>query len=264
VSSIGDAGGATFRTPTEFTVRQAVPTHVDRSSRAAPTGPKLATSALQRRFVPLTSHLQRIVVIMRRFPTVLSGLALALALSSAAHAQSIGFKLGAAMANQYIDPDEETNAITGFAGGGFIRFGTGRIGVQLEALSITKGAELDATDLKRKIEYVEVPLLLHLPLTLGQSFAPYVIGGPSVAFDISCEEEAAGGDTNDCPDREKTDFGLSAGGGLGFAVGPGALLLEGRYTWGLKNIEYGRIEGEETKNRNALFIAGYEIPIGRR
>ena len=192
--------------------------------------------------------------------TVPAAFVLALALSNGAHAQGIGFKLGAAMANQDIEAEEETNSITGFAGGGFIRFGVGRLGIQLEALSMTKGYEQEGTDLKTKIDYVEVPLLLHVPLTMGQSFAPYVIAGPSLAFDIDCETEAADGASGDCLDREKTDFGLSAGGGLGFAVGPGALLLEGRYTWGLKDIEYG---GVETRNRNALFIAGYEIPIGR-
>lgn len=199
---------------------------------------------------------------MRRLLIVPSLFLLALGLSSAAHAQTIGFKLGASMATQEFDPEEERNSITGFAGGGFVRFGLGRLGVQLEALSITKGSESEATGSELKIEYIEVPLLLHLPLTVGQSFAPYIIAGPFLAFDIDCELETTAGETSECGDREKLDLGLSAGGGLGFAVGPGALLLEGRYSWGLKNINDA--DTPEIKNRNALFVIGYEIPIGRR
>jgi hypothetical protein len=198
--------------------------------------------------------------IMRRLLIAPSAFALALALSSAAQAQSIGFKLGATMANQEFDPEFETSSITDFAGGGFVRFGLGRLGVQVEALSITKGSEDDA-DVQTKIEFIEVPLLLHLPLTMGQSFAPYIIAGPSAAFNIGCERGTAAGVPSDCDDEfEKTDFGLSAGGGLGFVMGPGAVLLEGRYTWGLKNINDGDIT--EIKNRSALFLVGYEIPIG--
>jgi hypothetical protein len=179
-----------------------------------------------------------------------------------AQAQSIGFKVGGALATQDFEPEAERKSVSSLAGGGFVRFGLGRLGVQVEALSITKGSESEGTPASRtRIEYIEVPLLLHLPLTVGQHFAPYIILGPSLAFDIDCKMEA-GEVTEECSDREKTDFGLSAGGGLGVALGPGALLLEGRYTWGLKNIS--RVDALEVKNRAALFIIGYEIPIGRR
>jgi hypothetical protein len=199
---------------------------------------------------------------MRRLLFEGSALAVVLVLPHAVHGQSIGFKLGGSLANQEFDPEAESSSIGAFAGGGFVRFGLGRLGVQVEALSITRGSEDEATNSETKIEYIEVPLLLHLPLTLGQSFAPYVIGGPSIAFDVDCELETTSGVTAECPDREKTDFGLSAGGGLGVAAGPGALLFEGRYTWGLKNIS--KAEAVAVKNRTALFVVGYELPIGRR
>src|SRR5215216_5711647 len=172
-----------------------------------------------------TLHHNGIVDSMRRhLACLVLPLALALAVSSAAQAQTIGFKIGASMANPQFNPDVETNALVSLGGGGFVRFGAGRLGVELEALSITKGAEFEFDGSKLKIEYIEVPLLLHLPLTLGQSFAPYVIAGPSIAFDVDCEGELSEGEPFKCDDREKTDFGLSAGGGLGFAAGPGALL----------------------------------------
>src|SRR5690606_12326079 len=123
-------------------------------------------------------------------------LAAALAFTAtAAEAQTIGFKLGASLSNLKIDgTTAETDYTTGFAGGGFIRFGFGRLGIQPEILSVTKGAEVDGgavdgEDSALNIEYIEIPVLLHLPLTYGSSFAPYVFGGPSFAFEIGCEFE---------------------------------------------------------------------------
>lgn len=212
---------------------------------------------------------------MRRFSFAVIIAAAAIALSApAADAQTIGFKLGASMSNLSIDGTTgDTDWNTGFVGGGFIRFGFGRLGIQPEILSVTKGAEFDAEggDESIKIEYVAIPILLHLPLTYGSSFAPYIIAGPEFAFDIGCEFSAGGADI-DCDDdsfpdgpftRKSIDIGLSAGGGFAFAMGPGALLLEGRYTWGLTDINDSP-DPVELKNRSAYFTAGYSIPIGRR
>jgi hypothetical protein len=213
-------------------------------------------------------------MIMKRFASVLFASAALLALSAAAaEAQTIGFKLGASISNLSI---EETTSdwASGFVGGGFVRFGFGRLGIQPEVLSVTKGAEFDGgeggEDSSIDIEYIAVPVLLHLPLTYGASFAPYLIAGPEFAFDMGCEYSSDAGDVDcdgeDMPDgplaRKSIDIGLSAGGGLAFAMGPGALLLEGRYTWGLTNIS-DQPDPSEMKNRSAYVLAGYSIPLGR-
>ena len=210
---------------------------------------------------------------MRRINTMLFGVAAALALSAAAApAQTIGFKLGASIASQKFDPDvADFKSLTGFVGGGLIRFGSGRLGIQLEALSVTKGSKAETptgAEGETRLEYVEIPLLLHLPLTTGGSFAPYIVAGPSLGFEISCTTQGPGSGEADCdetnPDRDKKiDFGVGGGLGVAFAAGPGAVLLEGRYTLGLSNIA---TEGStvEIKNRTILIMAGYEIPLGRR
>ena len=213
---------------------------------------------------------------MRRFSIGFFAGAAALAFSaSTADAQTIGVKLGASLSNMSFDGTTgNSDWNTGFVGGGFIRFGFGRLGIQPEILSVTKGAEFDGgaggDDEAIKIEYIAVPILLHLPLTYGSSFAPYLIGGPEFAFDIGCEYSGAGGDI-ECEDpafpdgafeRKDIDIGLSAGGGFAFAMGPGALLLEGRYTWGLTNIS-DMTDAVEIKNRSAYITAGYSIPLGR-
>jgi hypothetical protein len=209
---------------------------------------------------------------MRRVYSTFFACAAAFALSAtAAQAQTLGFKLGASFATLSIDDAATTqNSITGFIGGGHIRFGlTDRLGLQAELLSVTKGADITAgtPDFDLRLEYIEVPLLLHLPLMMGANFSPYLIGGPSIGFEIRCRTTIAGGVTADCGDadafaRNSTDFGVTAGGGFAFAMGPGALLLEGRYTWGLSDIS--RADDITIRNRSGAVMAGYEIPLGRR
>lgn len=212
---------------------------------------------------------------MRRiFSAVLAGAAALAFSASEGGAQTIGFKLGASFANLSVDEPGTTNVsgITGFAGGGFVRFGAGPIGIQAELLSVTKGAEfsdVDGTDDgDLRLEYIEVPVLLHLPLNLGVGLSPYVFGGPAFSFEVGCEFSDAAG-SFDCDNQEAdvftrktTDIGITAGGGLAFAMGPGALLVEGRYTWGTTNINETP-NGPEVKNRAALVTAGYAIPLNR-
>lgn len=208
---------------------------------------------------------------MRRSSFAIAAGALFLALTATpADAQTtIGFKLGASMSKLSIDgTTEDTDWKTGFMGGGFIRFGLGRLGLQPEILSVTKGAEAseESGDVGEvRIEYVALPVLLHVPLTYGSSFAPFIVAGPEFAFDIGCDFEEGGVEV-DCDDagfeRKSLDIGLTAGGGFAFAVGPGALMLEGRYTHGLTNVA-DAAEDLEWKNRSIYITAGYSIPLGR-
>ena len=207
---------------------------------------------------------------MRRFPIAFAACtALLLATAPALDAQTIGFKLGASMSKVVSEPDNDLDGLTAFAGGGFIRFGFGRIGIQPELLTVTRGYD-DDTFGKLKLEYIEIPVLLHLPLTMGSTFSPYIVAGPSLGLEVGCEVEStlfsgdcdeeagAGGDD----DRSSTDIGITAGGGLAFAMGPGAILLEGRYTWGMT--DWANIDGDAgSKHRWALLTVGYAIPLTR-
>jgi opacity protein-like surface antigen len=205
---------------------------------------------------------------MRRFSIALGACtALLLATAPTLDAQTIGFKLGASMSKMVTDPDNDLDGLTAFAGGGFVRFGFGRIGIQPELLTVTRGYDDDSFG-SLKLEYIEIPVLIHLPLSLGTSFSPYVVAGPSLGIEVGCEVEFGdiegdcddeGGEGDD--DRSSTDIGITAGGGLAFNMGPGALLLEGRYTWGLTDLS--DVEGVSTKSRWALLTVGYAIPLSR-
>jgi hypothetical protein len=160
--------------------------------------------------------------------------------------------------------DGASSGITGFSGGGHMRFGLGgRIGVQLELLSVTKGADVGGD--QYRFEYVEVPLLVHIPLTVGGSFAPYVFGGAAAGIEVRCRVTPSGTTERNCGDlgldRSSPDIGLVGGGGLAFAMGPGAIIVEGRYTAGMRNVFTG--VGSDVRHRTTSVMAGYEVPLGR-
>jgi hypothetical protein len=212
---------------------------------------------------------------MRRFSAaIICALALTALNTNITTAQTIGAKLGWTSSKLDIDPDDGSNPqrLTSFGGGGFIRFGAGGLNLQLEALAITKGAKFTDGDFaggeaKFKLEYIEVPLTAMFNFGKG----PYVFGGPTLAFETKCRVEFDiegsdfGGDCDD-PDvdaqseRKKTDFGVVAGAGVQFPLGPGSLLVEGRHTWGLSNIDDSN-SGDKVKNSWLGIMVGYAIKL---
>jgi len=217
---------------------------------------------------------------MRRTLYTFAALTAAFAFAATgASAQTIGFKLGAGFANMSTDANNvTTESITGFAGGGHIRFGLGgRIGLQAELLSVTKGANFrgtgagaaDGFDLR--FEYVEIPVLIHIPLTLG-AVAPYVFGGPAIGLEVRCRVAPAGGTSSaqqDCSDavaggfdRSSPDFSLVGGAGISLMMGPGSVIAEARYTAGMRNIN-AHTDGADMRHRVPSVMLGYEIPLVR-
>lgn len=212
---------------------------------------------------------------MRRTMYTFAALTAAFAFAATgASAQTIGFKLGAGFANMSTDASGvSTESITGFAGGGHIRFGLGgRIGLQAELLSVTKGANFRGTGpgFDLRFEYVEIPVLVHIPLTLG-AVAPYVFGGAAVGLEVRCRIAPAGGTSSaqeDCSDgtggfdRNNPDFGLVGGAGISMMMGPGSIIAEGRYTAGMRNIN-AVSGGADLRHRVPTVMIGYEIPLVR-
>jgi hypothetical protein len=212
---------------------------------------------------------------MRRTLSTIIACSAALAITTTgAAAQTIGFKLGAGFANMADDrAGVTTDGITGFAGGGHIRFG-GRIGLQAELLSVTKGANFSGpggASYDMRFEYVEIPVVAHIPLTLG-NVAPYVFGGGAVGLQVRCRITPTGGTSTqqrDCPDQgvgtfdpQTTDFSLLGGAGIAIGMGPGSVIVEGRYTVGMRNIDRTTTD-RNLRHRVATIMAGYEIPLVR-
>ena len=197
-----------------------------------------------------------------------------------AEAQTIGVKLGPTFSKLSVDEEGEDGpeTLTSFGGGGFIRFGMGGLNLQAEVLSITKGASTSISDpefgdatFDLKLNYVEIPVTAMFSLGSG----PYLFAGPSVAFEVSCkididteDFDIEGGDCDDDSetdsDRKKVDLSVVGGAGFEFPMGPGRLLIEGRYIYGLTNLnDSSTADDSSSKNRTWAIFAGFAVPIGR-
>ncbi|MFO7260545.1 MAG: porin family protein [bacterium] len=189
--------------------------------------------------------------------------------SARAQQLEIGFKLGAAFANltnpfEPGDPDPER--ITTFAGGGHLRFGlTPTFSLQPELLFVRKGAgEPQVDDSGPRFDYVEIPVLARFDIPLvGAPISPFIYAGPYAAFEVSCKVNDRG-DEQDCGDdtHETVDYGAVFGAGLGFAAGPGRLVVEGRYDLGLRAVIPEEPNSPEQKNRAFGLFIGYAVPLG--
>jgi hypothetical protein len=147
---------------------------------------------------------------------------------------------------------------TGFAAGLYLGYRAGLLGVGIDGLYAQRGAESDVTtaSAQTRLDYIDVPVYVKaiLPTDLVQ---PFIYAGPQVSFEIRCR---TAGD-QDCPDaatsgRKKTDYGVIVGAGVRF----GGLGLEGRYVYGLRDLNLSTVTSSESyKTRSFLIL----LSIGR-
>jgi hypothetical protein len=192
--------------------------------------------------------------------------ALVVVVSGAASAQeqpaAVGVKAGVNFANLNFEGDGATVNLDrrkGAVGGVFVVWpATGRVALQTEALYSQKGAQMeeDGASGKIKLDYVDVPVLARFssPVSPGTSF--HVFAGPSFSFRVSAKSEFSfeGEEENEDidDDVERFDLGLVAGAGLEF----GRVVVDGRYTWGLSNINKDENDDVKIKNRVFAVMAG--------
>jgi hypothetical protein len=184
-------------------------------------------------------------------------------------AQEIALKGGIAVSHfQSTGPNPFDGTFVSTAFGGHARFRFGRIALQPELQMVSRGANADALNTRMRLEYMEVPLMLVVPVRVG-SFEPYAFGGPMISLETRCRSivEENNLKTNfDCSDtssessfdRRALDYGASAGAGVSHKLGSGRVLLEGRYTWGLRDI-YDGPDDIEVRNRSYVVSIGYTI-----
>jgi hypothetical protein len=185
---------------------------------------------------------------------------------SVAMAQGVsgGVKGGVSFATLSADSSEDVDLDrrTGIVAGGFVTWPIGeRFGLQLEGLYSQKGAAFNQSGAKgtTKLDYFEVPVLLvasTAPLRPGGTSLQF-FGGPSVAFKVSSKVSGSfQGETNefDIPDEdiESVDVGVVVGAGVTF----GHVLVEGRYTVGLSNINGDTSDPTKVRNRSLAILAG--------
>lgn len=192
--------------------------------------------------------------------------------------RELGIKLGLNFSTLDGEGFDDAETRMAFTGGGFVRLGiTDMLSIQPELMYSPKGVEeeVDVNGMTFttaiELDYIEVPVLVRADVASGAMLAPYIYGGPAFAFEASCSitAEVDGDDFDeDCDegeglDRKSFDVGAMVGGGLSFPAGPGSILIEGRYNFGLINIADSDNEDIDVKNRAGSVLAGYSISLGR-
>ncbi|MBA7607097.1 hypothetical protein ES703_14249 [subsurface metagenome] len=158
----------------------------------------------------------------------------------------------------------------GMVGGIFLELGlTDMLGVQIEVLYSSKGSKGEFEflgvegDMAFNLSYIDIPILLKFKIPIEGPIEPELFIGPSLGYNLSSEivVEAEGEkETEDLGDETKSiDFGLEFGGGVGYNLGGGKIIIDARYVLGLTSIsEY---EDEEIKNTNISIRLGYAFPL---
>jgi Outer membrane protein beta-barrel domain len=168
-----------------------------------------------------------------------------------------GAKGGVNFATQRSDQDDDVNVgyRIGIIAGAFFTWPMGeRFAFQPEVLYSEQGAAVDelGVNAKTKIDYLVVPLLARYKVTRSV----FVVGGPSMGFKVRAKASAEFGDSSSQVDIsefvEDFDLGIAAGGGMEF----GRYTLEGRYTFGLSNINADDGGVEKIKNRVISILGG--------
>ena len=193
---------------------------------------------------------------MRPSPWWSTTAAILACLPAAARAQgSIELKAGASFATlSNKAPDWKSR--TGFAVGAAFDLGSGLISLQPEVLYSQKGVAFDGTPSSSStaphLGYIDVPVLIKLTIRTP-ALQPMAYAGPSVNFRLSCSVSGT-----DCKDvTNSTDYGVVLGGGLRFG-GSRGFTVEGRYTWGLKDV-HDPSAGVKNETRTFLLLAGISL-----
>ena len=194
---------------------------------------------------------------------LLSGvLLLVLVTGSPARAQGFtwGVKGGINLATLSSDeePNPDNKIMVGLVGGAYVNWRlAGRLDFQPEVLVGEQGSAIgsDVADAKIKLDYVTVPLLVRYRLSSsGGGLAIY--GGPSLAIKFRARASAEfGGNTvtTDISDQIETmDYGVA----VGAMYERGRYSIDGRYTFGLANINAAEDNPATVKNRVFTALVG--------
>ena len=187
------------------------------------------------------------------------------AIASSATAQGLGYgvKAGVNLSTIAVEDDgggSPFDTLPGLVAGGFLTWPfAGRLALQPEALFSQKGAANDdgGGKLTERIEYLEVPILASYRLFGGPGRQVSAFAGPSFGVRLRAKVRSSfGGDTLE---QDISDDVARADGAIvfGLAYQRGRLVFDGRYSWGLSDIDQESGDGESLKNRSLSIMAGW-------
>lgn len=130
--------------------------------------------------------------------------------------------------------------------------------LQPEVLYSSKGAKLDDEGIQSTLilDYVEVPVLGRMSGNAFRGGRFYVVAGPSFGVRVRAKSKTVfSGSTEEFDisgEIERLDVGVTAGAGLQF----GALVIDGRFTYGLSDIDSDKTDAVKVTNRVFSLSAG--------
>ncbi len=180
---------------------------------------------------------------MRSLRSLLLGL-IALALPSILFAQGeFGVKGGVSfgnISNKGLLPGG-LKTRTGFTGGLYFGYRAAVLGIDVEGLYAQRGARSDQSfaTAETKLDFIDVPVYVKATVPTG-GIRPFAYAGPQISFEMRCRT-AAGAACATNSVRKKTDYAGVVGAGLRLGSSSGGLGIEGRYIYGLRNLELSTV-----------------------
>lgn len=184
--------------------------------------------------------------------------------TASAQGRSLGVKAGVNLATQRNTGGGRSGLQSriGLVGGVFATLPLlAGLELQPEGLFTSKGTRVDFDGVKASLvaDYVEVPVLARFSRRGTGTFNYYIAGGPAVAFLLrarSRTEFAGATEEIDISDQVKrADFGVAMGGGVEI----GSIVIDGRYTLGLQDIDKDKSDAVKTTNRAASLTVGFRF-----
>jgi hypothetical protein len=170
----------------------------------------------------------------------------------------VGIKGGLFTANTTSVPTGMSNNSfkSGFAGGVSLGYAfNDYFSLEPEILYVQKGLKGTVSNiyvtgkLTGSYDYVEVPVLAKLTMSVGSRVSPFVFFGPSLGINVKADvqteysserfQQTWTQSTDYSPVTNKAEISVVFGGGLRGVVGPGAITLDGRFDLGLSNVTKG-------------------------
>jgi hypothetical protein len=130
--------------------------------------------------------------------------------------------------------------------------------LQPEALYSLKGAKVEESGIAAKLllDYIDFPVLARFSRGTPNARSWYVIGGPSFGYLLRARTRADFGSATEeidvIEDVGRFDFGIVAGGGLEF----GRIVIDGRYTHGLSDLDKDTSDDVKVRNRGVSLTVG--------
>jgi hypothetical protein len=208
---------------------------------------------------------------MRKFlrTSGLAAIALgAFALTAQAQAKQVGLVAGVNFATlNGSDISDGAGTRTGFIGGLFVAvpLGDGNWAIEPEVLYSMQGASYDNVDFTGdyKADYIKIPVLVKWSANPGGK-GVYIFAGPSVGFNVSCNDSGTDNADNStydgtCEDEDNIKAKTTFSGDVGLGFSSGRVGLEGRYSfdWGdafeITGTGSPGLDGTSLKAKNSVF-----------